>query len=179
VSLLKRIYTIGHSTRSLEEFIALLTENGVTRLADVRRFPGSRRYPHFSGESMQQTLPEHRIAYEHFDSLGGRRKPASDSENAAWENEQFRGYADHMATDEFRAAIRRLLESDRDTAVMCAEAVPWRCHRNLLADDLLRRGVEVIHIIGPGSTRPHALHKMARLEADRVTYPPPQATMFP
>lgn len=178
MSLLKRIYTIGHSTRSLEEFIALLREHGVARLADIRRYPGSRRYPHFSGESLQQTLPERGIVYEHFDSLGGRRKASVNSENGAWRNEQFRGYADHMGTDEFRAAIDQLLADDRATAVMCAEAVPWRCHRNLLSDDLIRRGVEVIHIVGSGSSQPHALSEMARLKADRVTYPAGQSTMF-
>jgi uncharacterized protein (DUF488 family) len=178
VSLLKRIYTIGHSTRSLEEFTTLLAEYRIARLADIRRYPGSRRYPHFSGESLRQTLPERGIAYEHFDSLGGRRKAASDSENGAWKNEQFRGYADHMATGEFRSAIDRLLGDERSTAVMCAEAVPWRCHRNLLSDDLVRRGIEVIHIVGAGSSQPHALSQMARLKPDRVTYPPEQSTIF-
>lgn len=176
--MLKRIYTIGHSTRSLEELVALLAEHGVTRLADVRRYPGSRRFPHFSGESLQQTLPEQGIEYVHFDELGGRRKPLPDSRNSAWENEQFRGYADHMATDAFRTGVERLLRSERDTAVMCAEAVPWRCHRNLLSDDLLRRGIEVVHIVGPGKSQSHALNKMARLETDRVIYPPEQSTMF-
>jgi uncharacterized protein (DUF488 family) len=175
---LNRIYTIGHSTRGLEEFVSLLGEHGVTRLADIRRYPGSRRYPHFSGESLAQTLPDHDIAYEHFESLGGRRQPLADSPNGAWDNEQFRGYADHMASDEFRLAIDRLLASERDTAVMCAEAVPWRCHRNLLADDLLRRGVEVLHIVGPGPSKPHELHRMAQLQSDRVIYPPQQKPMF-
>jgi uncharacterized protein (DUF488 family) len=178
VSLLKRIYTIGHSTRSLEEFVALLQEHGIARLADIRRYPGSRRYPHFSGESLQQTLPQRGIVYEHFESLGGRRKPSASSENGAWNNDQFRGYADHMASDEFRGAVDRLLAEARSTAVMCAEAVPWRCHRNLLSDDLVRRGVEVIHIVGAGSSQPHALSKMARLKSDRVIYPPEQSAMF-
>ena len=178
MSLLKRIYTIGHSTRGLDEFTALLEEHGIARLADIRRYPGSRRYPHFSGESLQQTLPSRGIAYEHFDSLGGRRKASAGSENGAWNNDQFRGYADHMATDEFRSAVARLLADERSTAVMCAEAVPWRCHRNLLSDDLLRRGVEVIHIIGAGSAQLHALSKMARLKPDRVIYPPQQSTIF-
>lgn len=178
MSLLKRIYTIGHSTRSLEEFTALLAEHHIARLADIRRYPGSRRYPHFSGESLRQTLPKLGIAYEHFDSLGGRRKALSRSENGAWTNEQFRGYADHMATGEFRAAIDRLLADQRPTAVMCAEAVPWRCHRNLLSDDLVRRGIEVVHIVGSGSSQPHALSQMARLKPDRVTYPPEQSTIF-
>ncbi len=176
--MLNRIYTIGHSTRTLEEFIALLREHGVGRLADVRRYPGSRRYPHFSGESMAVSLPQHRIVYEHFDALGGRRRPLKNSPNAAWENEQFRGYADHMATEEFRGAVDELLGGDLATAVMCAEAVPWRCHRNLLADELVRRGIEVIHIVGPGKADAHVLNKMARIENDRVVYPREQSKMF-
>jgi uncharacterized protein (DUF488 family) len=148
--MLNRIYTIGHSTRSLDELVALLRHHGVTRLADVRRFPGSRRHPHFSKESLERTLPEHGIAYVHLEDLGGRRRPLKNSPNLFWESEQFRGYADHMDTKEFRAAIDRLLDDDRPTAVMCAEAVPWRCHRNLLSDDLVRRGIEVLHIVGPG-----------------------------
>lgn len=178
--MLNRIYTIGHSTRTLEEFVALLREHGVGRLADVRRYPGSRRYPHFSGESMAISLPQHRILYEHFPSLGGRRRPAKSSPNGAWENEQFQGYADHMATDEFQAAVDALVLSGAPrTAVMCAEAVPWRCHRNLLADELVRREIEVVHILGPGKWDRHTLNKMARIENGRVIYPPEQSTMFP
>lgn len=173
--MLNRIYTIGHSTRTLDELVFLLRDHGVTRLADVRRYPGSRRYPHFSRESLERSLP---LAYEHFEDLGGRRRAAKSSPNAAWENPQFRGYADYMSTAPFQAAVDRLLDNEQATAVMCAEAVPWRCHRNLLADELVRRGVEVIHIIGPGSAQPHVLSKMARIEGDRVIYPPPQAEMF-
>lgn len=176
--MLNRIHTIGHSTRTLEEFIALLAAHGVTRLADIRRYPGSRRHPHFSGDALRESLPHHGILYMHFDALGGRRKPAKDSPNAAWENDQFRGYADHMATPELQRAVDRLLEHDSPTAVMCAEAVPWRCHRNLLSDELLRRGIEVLHILGPGAAQPHALSKMARIDGDRVTYPPEQGSMF-
>ncbi|HEX8169146.1 MAG TPA: DUF488 domain-containing protein [Thermoanaerobaculia bacterium] len=176
--MLNRIYTIGHSTRTLEEFVALLREHGIARLADIRRYPGSRRYPHFAGESLAQSLPAHEVAYEHFADLGGRRRPAADSPNAAWTNEQFRGYADHMSSPAFRTAIERLLTDDRASAVMCAEAVPWRCHRNLLADDLVRREIEVVHIIAPHSTKLHELSPMARLESDRVVYPPEQGRMF-
>jgi uncharacterized protein (DUF488 family) len=176
---MKRIYTIGHSTRTLDELVALLQEHGVTRLADVRRYPGSRRHPHFSRESLEVSLPATGVIdYVHFEDLGGRRKPAKDSRNAAWENEQFRGYADYMCTDAFRAAIARLLDSEHATAVMCAEAVPWRCHRNLLADDLVRRGIEVLHIVGPGSAQPHKLSKMARIDGDCVIYPPEQPGLF-
>jgi len=182
--MLNRIYTIGHSTRTFDELVALLHEQGVGRLADIRRFPASRRHPHFSRESLEHSLRTGRIAcppridYVHFEDLGGRRRPAPDSRNAAWENEQFRGYADYMCTDEFRAAVDRLLDSELATAVMCAEAVPWRCHRNLLSDDLLRRGIEVIHILGPGSAQPHKLSKMAHIAGDCVIYPPEQSAMF-
>ena len=183
--MLNRIYTIGHSTRTLAELVGLLRDHGVTRLADIRRFPGSRRHPHFSRESLEQTLPRRTgIAYEHFEDLGGRRKPLKNSPNGAWESDQFRGYADHMATPAFRAAVDRLLDppaTDNQqpaTAVMCAEAVPWRCHRNLLSDDLVRRGIEVLHIIGPGPAQPHVMSEMAKIDGDRVIYPPPQARMF-
>lgn len=176
--MLNRIYTIGHSTRSLAELGALLREHDVTRLADVRRFPGSRRHPHFSKESLEQNLPRAGVAYVHFEALGGRRKPVKESRNLGWKSEQFRGYADHMTTAEFGAAIERLLDTDQRTAVMCAEAVPWNCHRNLLSDDLVRRGIEVIHITAPGKSHPHELNEMARIEGDRVVYPPEQGAMF-
>lgn len=145
------------------------------RLADVRRFPGSRRHPHFSKEALERELP---LEYAHFEDLGGRRDPVESSPNGAWENAQFQGYADYMGTAEFRAAVDRLLASEHATAVMCAEAVPWRCHRNLLSDELVRRGIEVLHIVGPGSAKPHALSKMARIDGDRVIYPPEQSAMF-
>ena len=176
--MLNRIYTIGHSTRELAEFAGLLREHGVTRLADIRRFPGSRRFPHFSGEALRDHLPGLGIDYLHLEPLGGRRKPQKSSPNGAWESDQFRGYADHMSTPEFQAAVDRLLADNRATAVMCAEAVPWRCHRNLLSDELVRRGVEVIHILAPGSSRKHEMNPMARVEGGRVIYPPEQGAMF-
>ncbi|HEX6101313.1 MAG TPA: DUF488 domain-containing protein [Thermoanaerobaculia bacterium] len=197
--MLKRIYTIGHSTRTLAELVALLRDHGVTRLADVRRFPGSRRHPHFTRESLEETLPRRTgIAYEHFEDLGGRRTPRKGSPNGAWESDQFRGYADHMGTPQFQAAVDLLLQGTGDraqgagetdllspapcapppTAVMCAEAVPWRCHRNLLSDDLVRRGIEVIHILGPGSAQSHVLNEMAKIDGDRVIYPPAQKRIF-
>jgi len=172
---MNRIYTIGHSTRTLDELVALLREHGVKRLADIRRFPGSRRHPHFSKEALERELP---LEYVHFEDLGGRREPVENSPNGAWENEQFRGYADYMGTAAFRAAVDRLLAGQSATAVMCAEAVPWRCHRNLLSDDLVRRGVEVLHIVGEGPAKAHALSKMARIDGDRVIYPPEQSAMF-
>jgi uncharacterized protein (DUF488 family) len=165
------IFTIGHSTRALDDFIGLLRENGVERLADIRRYPGSRRYPHFSSESLAAVLPENGIAYVHMPELGGRRKPQPDSPNGAWRNEQFRGYADYMGTAAFREAVDRLLVFPETTAVMCAEAVPWRCHRNLVADDLLRRGVGVRHILGAHSVQEHKMNPHARIDGDRVIYP--------
>ena len=171
------LYTIGHSTRSLEELIALLREHGVERLADIRRYPGSRRYPHFSRDALQVSLPLQGVEYIHMPELGGRRKPAADSPNTALRNEQFRAYADHMAGDEFRAAVDALLAFEGRTAVMCAEAVPWRCHRNLLSDELLRRGVEVVHILGRGEARRHEMSPMARVEGYHLVYPAEQSAL--
>jgi uncharacterized protein (DUF488 family) len=170
------MYSIGHSTRSIDELIALLGENGVQRLVDIRRFPGSRRYPHFASEALARSLPAAGIEYVHMAELGGRRKPQSHSPNSGWRNEQFRGYADYMASAEFKAAIDALLVSPKITAIMCAEAVPWRCHRNLVADELARRGVPVQHIIDHGSAQPHEMNRMARVEGDHLIYPAPDAT---
>jgi uncharacterized protein (DUF488 family) len=166
-----RIYTIGHSTRSLDELIGLLREHGIRRLADIRRFPGSRRYPHFSRESLLSSLPQNGIGYFHVAELGGRRDPSPHSPNTAWRNEQFRGYADHMGTREFQDAVDRLLASDITAAIMCAEAVPWRCHRNLVSDELTRRGHEVVHILGLGASQMHVMNPVARIEGDHLIYP--------
>jgi uncharacterized protein (DUF488 family) len=171
-------FTIGHSTRSLDELIGLLREHAVERVADIRRYPGSRRYPHFSRDSLVQALPETGIDYIHVPELGGRRTPMPGSPNMGWRNEQFRAYADHMATAEFQAAVDALLDSPRRTAVMCAEAVPWRCHRNLFADELVRRGIEVVHIISPGTSQQHVMNPMARVEGGRVVYPAEQGSLL-
>jgi uncharacterized protein (DUF488 family) len=173
------MFTIGHSTRSSDELVALLREHGIGLLADIRRFPGSKRYPHFASEAMARWLPENGIAYIHMPELGGRRKSLPDSPNTAWRNEQFRAYADYMASDEFRAAIDKLLAlaETKPVAIMCAEAVPWRCHRNLVADDLTRRGIEVIHIIGSNATRTHVMNEHARIEGDHLVYPAEQQTL--
>jgi uncharacterized protein (DUF488 family) len=176
--MLNRIYTIGHSTRGLAELVGLLREHGIRRLADIRRFPGSQRHPHVSRESLQQTLPEHRIDYVHFEDLGGRRSPSKTSVNTALESDAFRGYADHMSTPAFRNGIDRLLDADVRTAIMCAESKPSNCHRNLLSDDLLRRHVEVVHILGSGKWQLHVANPLARFEPDRVIYPAAQATIF-
>lgn len=169
------IYTIGHSTRSLEELVDLLRPNAVDLLVDVRTVPGSRRLPHFAKAALEAALPPRGLSYVHLKELGGRRRPRPDSVNTGWRNEAFRGYADHMATPEFEAGLERLRELAQGhvAAVMCAEAVPWRCHRSLLADALTARGEEVRHIIGPGPPQPHSLTPFARLEGDLVSYPPP------
>lgn len=179
MTILNRIYTIGHSTSTFELFAALLHEHAIGRLADIRRYPGSRRYPHFGSEALAALLRAEGIEYVHLEDLGGRRKPRAESRNGGLISDQFRGYADHMATPAFAAAIERLLGSSLPTAIMCAEAVPWRCHRNLLSDELIRRGVEVVHLLGPGSTRLHAPHPLALFEKDRVVYPPEQPGLFP
>lgn len=170
----KTVYTIGHSTRTIEEFIALLKGQGIDLLIDVRRFPGSRRYPHFGREELPRHLAGAGIEYIHEEDFGGRRDARPDSPNQAWRNLQFRGYADHMDSTEFQAALDRLIEraASRKQAVMCAEAVPWRCHRNLLADALLGRDVRVLHITGPGAPGEHTLNKHARIvDGGRIAYP--------
>ncbi|HJT37171.1 MAG TPA: DUF488 domain-containing protein [Actinomycetota bacterium] len=167
------IFTIGHSTRALDDFIEMLRAHGVTLLVDVRRFPGSRRQPQFNSESMAAALKAAGITYEHAVDLGGRRAPVEHSPNTGLRNAQFRGYADHMATPAFAGALDRLLEhGKRETvAVMCAEAVPWRCHRSLLADAIVARGVPVSHIMDARTLRPHEPTKGAVIEASRATYP--------
>ncbi|NIQ55866.1 MAG: DUF488 family protein, partial [Gammaproteobacteria bacterium] len=141
------IYTIGHSTRGADELIDLLREHGVTRLVDVRRFPTSRRHPHFSRDPLAAALEGVGIDYAHEGDLGGYRTPRQDSPNTAWRARGFQAYADHMETEGFRAALERLEEAAEraPTAIMCAEAVPWRCHRQLIADALVARGHRVIH----------------------------------
>jgi uncharacterized protein (DUF488 family) len=167
------VYTIGHSTRAADELSALLREHEIRLLADIRRYPGSKRYPHFASEAMARWLPEDGVAYIHMPELGGRRKPLPESPNTAWRNEQFRAYADYMATDDFHGAIDKLLSlaEQQRVSIMCAEAVPWRCHRNLVADELTRRGIEVIHIIGAGSVKVHAMNPLATIEGDHLEYP--------
>ena len=174
-----RIYTIGHSTRSLEELVELLQANGVDLLADVRTAPGSRRLPHFARASLAAELPKQGIAYVHLSELGGLRRPRRDSVNTGWRNESFRGYADYMSTDAFAEGIDRLLvlAGHHRVAIMCAEAVPWRCHRSLIGDALLVRGVEVLDIVGPGKPRPHALTPFAVVREAEITYPSPQSEL--
>jgi uncharacterized protein (DUF488 family) len=167
------IYTIGHSTRAIDEFIALLTEHGIQQLADVRTIPKSRRHPQFSKEALSVSLPAAGIAYRHVAALGGLRKPRADSTNTAWRHEGFRGYADYMESSAFEQAVDDLLvwADAAPTAVMCAEAVWWQCHRRLLADALLARGRAVRHIMTPDAAPPHELTEFARIEGARVRYP--------
>jgi uncharacterized protein (DUF488 family) len=167
------IYTIGHSTRTADEFVALLQAHAVTQLADVRTFPMSRRLPHFNREPLAARLREQDIGYRHLPALGGRRKPRPDSVNGAWQHDSFRGYADHMATPEFEAGLDELRQyaTQGITAVMCAEAVWWRCHRRLIADALVARGVPVLHIMAPDRAEPHDLTPFAVVHEGRVTYP--------
>lgn len=167
------IFTIGHSTHELDGFLALLRGAEIELLVDVRRYPSSRRFPWFNGPALAEAVP----AYRHEEALGGRRQPAPDSRNAGWRVGQFRGYADHMASPEFQAALDRLLEEPRRTAVMCAEAQWWRCHRRLLSDALVARGAEVVHLDGRGGSAPHELTEFALVEGDNLTYPPAQAEL--
>ena len=162
-----RLFTIGHSTRPLEELVDLLRAFGIRRLVDVRRYPGSRRYPHFSRDVLQPALAAAGIGYVHEPDLGGRRDPVPGSPNAAWRSAAFRGYADHMATPAFAAALGRVVDgASEPQALMCAEAVPWRCHRQLIADALVVSGLEVQHILSPSRTETHALRVEARVTAE-------------
>jgi uncharacterized protein (DUF488 family) len=166
------VWTIGHSTRTLESFLGLLVENGIEAVADVRRYPGSRRWPHFARESLASALDGCGLAYLWLPELGGRRSPRADSTNTAWRSTAFRGYADYMATEAFAEGLDRLvnLACGLRTAVMCAEAVWWRCHRGLIADVLRWLGFDVIHILGQGSTASHPYTAAARIVGGRLSY---------
>lgn len=176
-----QLWTVGHSTRSIEEFLTLLSAHGIQHLVDVRRYPFSRRYPHFNGELLTRSLTDARIAYEQAPGLGGRRKARPDSVNLGWRNESFRGYADYMETEEFRRAVEELIAygTDRRTAIMCAEAVPWRCHRQLIADALVSRAWTVLHIVSAGRAEPHRLTSFARSEDGRLVYPATEESPSP
>ena len=168
-----RIWTIGHSTRAIDEFISLLKENGVKLLVDVRTWPGSKRYPQFNKEALAESLTANGIRYEHFPELGGKRKSRPDSRNTAWRNASFRGYADYMETEQFQKGIERLLEvaaQASPTAIMCAEAVWWRCHRSLIADYLKARGIEVLHILGANKVDLHPYTPAARIVNGELSY---------
>jgi len=168
-----RIWTVGHSTRAIDEFISLIQANDIKLLADVRSLPGSRRYPQFNREMLAGSLGKAGIRYEHFPELGGRRKPRSDSRNLAWRNASFRGYADYMETEEFRKGVERLLDlvaGAGPTAIMCAEAVWWRCHRSLISDYLKARRIEVMHILDVNKTGLHPYTSAARIVNGKLSY---------
>src|SRR4029453_4868896 len=161
-----RIWTIPHSTRGIDEFISLLNENEIKLLVDVRAWPGSKRYPQFNKDALAESLTARGIRYEHFPELGGKRQSKPDSRNTAWRNASFRGYADYMETEQFQKGIERLLDvaaKAGPTAIMCAEAVWWRCHRSLISDYLKARSVEVIHILDINKTEAHPFTSAAHL----------------
>jgi len=168
------IHTIGHSTRPAADFVSLLTAHGIRTLVDVRTIPRSRQNPQFNSDTLEATLAEHGIEYVHAPELGGLRKPRPDSINTGWRNTSFRGYADYMQTPAFQTAVDRLVErADQvPTAIMCAEAVPWRCHRSLVADALMARGHEAREIVSETKATPHKLTPFARVDGANVTYPP-------
>ena len=166
------IWTIGHSTRGIDEFLALLAEYDIQALADVRRYPGSRRMPQFGRDALRETLNASGLEYVHMVELGGRRRALPDSPNTAWRSEAFRGYADYMMTDEFARAFAALLElaARRRTVIMCAEALWWRCHRGLVSDALKAAGHEVLHILGPRKTEPHPYTSAASIVGGKLSY---------
>ena len=170
---MRAIFTIGHSTLPIEHFVELLRSNGVEQLIDIRTVPRSRRNPQFNREALPEPLARAGIEYLHMPELGGLRHPRPDSRNGAWRNDGFRGYADYMQTPEFAAAIERLIEfgTAKQTAIMCAEAVPWRCHRSLVGDALLARGITVEDIIGGARRQAHKMTPFAQVEGTRVWYP--------
>ncbi len=174
------IYSIGHSTHSADEFLRILRAYSIELLADIRTVPRSRRNPQFETAELSRFLREHGIAYTHIPALGGLRHARKDSINTAWENASFRGYADYMQTPEFEAALADLIATaaEKRTAIMCAEAVPWRCHRSLVGDALLVRGFAVEDILGEKSAKPHKLTAWAQVEGLRITYPKREPPIF-
>jgi uncharacterized protein (DUF488 family) len=175
-----RAFTVGHSTHSLDGLIGLLIPHGIQRLVDVRRTPRSRRHPQFNLEALAAELPDRGVDYRHLPALGGRRRPRPDSPNGGWEQEAFRGYADYALTGEFAGALVELcaLTAERPTAVICAEALWWRCHRRLIADRLTALGWTVAHIAADGGLAWHELPPFAVVQADAtVRYPPSQASL--
>jgi uncharacterized protein (DUF488 family) len=169
---LNSLWTVGHSNKSIEDFVAILKAHGIERVVDVRRFPASRKWPHFNAASLATSLPAAGIDYAGAAELGGRRKWRPDSPHTAWRVEAFRGYADFMDTQEFATGLGRVmaLARERRSALMCAEALPWRCHRSLIADALLARGWDVLEILSEKEARPRRLPAFARLEGTRVIY---------
>jgi uncharacterized protein (DUF488 family) len=169
------VFTVGHSTRPIDAFIELVKRYGIEQVADIRTVPRSRRNPQFNAEALGPALADAGLAYEPLKALGGLRKARKDSPNGAWRNDSFRGYADYMQTEAFEAGLEQLISLSRAarTAIMCAEAVPWRCHRSLVADALVVRGVAAVEILTETSWRLHALTPFAQVDGTQITYPPP------
>jgi len=174
------IWTIGHSTHPIDEFIAMLRSFRIELVADVRRFPGSKRYPHFSKETLAASLQQHNIAYTHMVELGGRRNPRSDSHNTGWRVPAFRGYADYMETADFKNALQQLelLAKENRVAYMCSEAVWWSCHRSLISDYLKFNSWTVMHIMAAGKAEEHPYTKPAIVSGGKLSYPPKQPPLF-
>jgi uncharacterized protein (DUF488 family) len=168
-------YTVGHSNRAFDELVSVLGAHEVAAVADVRRFPASRRLPQFNADALATALPRHGLEYVPFPGLGGRRKPDPQSPNSGWQHPSFRAYADYMQTTSFLDELDRLMElaGRTPTAIMCAEAVPWRCHRRLIADALLVRGWTVLDITSRTAAKPHALTPFAIVEGTSIRYPAP------
>jgi uncharacterized protein (DUF488 family) len=168
-----RILTIGHSTRTIEDFTDLLQAHGVQLIVDIRTVPRSRRNPQFNEETLAASLKESGIDYVRLKELGGLRRPKKDSQNMGWRNASFRGFADYMQTQDFEAGINELirLAQDRIVAIMCAEALPWRCHRSLIADALLARGIKAEHIMTLKKLTEHSMTKWAKVDGEQITYP--------
>ncbi|HEY8687963.1 MAG TPA: DUF488 domain-containing protein [Chitinophagaceae bacterium] len=176
----KIIYTIGHSIRTQEEFISILQSFKIELLADIRSYPGSKRYPHFNKENLQKILPGYKIIYQHFSELGGRRKTSTDSKNTAWKNDAFRGYADYMGTEDFKKGISKLEDAalKNKTAYMCSEAVWWRCHRSMVSDYLKWKGWKVLHIMAENKSEEHPYTSPAKIVDGQLSYSKDQQTLF-
>jgi uncharacterized protein (DUF488 family) len=168
-----RIYTVGHSTRTLDELVALLRAFDISVLADIRTIPRSRHNPQFNGDALRSALRSRRLSYVHLSELGGLRRSRKDSTNTGWRNASFRGFADYMLTEDFESGLAKLraLTAEGSVALMCAEAVPWRCHRSLVADALTARGAHVEHITSAKRSTPHRVTAFAVVKGARVTYP--------
>ncbi|HUH28908.1 DUF488 domain-containing protein [Gelidibacter sp.] len=168
----KSIWTIGHSTRTFKEFLELLKNDAIALLIDVRRFPGSRKFPQFNTQTLESALLDNSIEYKHLEALGGRRRASEDSKNTVWNHPSFRGYADYMETSEFKDAFKELesLASEKRCAIMCSEAVWWRCHRSMISDQLKANGWKVIHIMGENQHQEHPFTKPAKVEDGQLSY---------
>lgn len=167
------VYTIGHSNRAIEEFLKLLTAHSIEEVADVRTIPKSRHNPQFGDTALKKSLEEQGIGYRHIKELGGLRHAKADSPNTGWRNKSFRGYADYMGTEEFAEGLEQLkkLAKEKRTAIMCAEAVPWRCHRSLIGDALAVEGWEVLDIMTEAAAKPHRMTPFLKVRRGKLTYP--------